>query len=153
MCVLSTVLTGIAIFLHFFNGEEFVKIQKNSWNITCNKYDDDAKQHNGTSSILCVMFCTSNKIRNLLINILRKIYVKTEIRHLTYCYSPSTWCCFHFHYLSSFCAVEFGFDGFWWLWKLNCFRVVKVGNWLNLEQISHFTSGKMMFFLFSWIKI
>ena len=50
------VLTGIAIFLHFFNGEEFVKIQKNSWNITCNKYDDDAKQHNGTSSILCVMF-------------------------------------------------------------------------------------------------
>ena len=152
MCVLSTVLTGIAIFLHFFNGEEFVKIQKNPWNITCNKYDDDAKQHNGTSSILCVMFRTSNKIRNLLINILRKIYVKTEIRHLTYCYSPSTWCCFHFH-LSSFCVVEFGFDGFWWLWKLNCFRVVKVGNWLNLEQISHFTSGKMMFFLFSWIKI
>ena len=52
------VLTGIAIFLHFFNGEEFVKIQKNPWNITCNKYDDDAKQHNGTSPILCVMFRT-----------------------------------------------------------------------------------------------
>ena len=56
------VLTGIAIFLHFFNGEEFIKIQKNPWNITCNKYDDDAKQHNGTSSILCVMFRTSKNI-------------------------------------------------------------------------------------------